>query len=78
MITIPTDRNWTDEEIAAFGPVMENWTFGELEPLLNQVTSMTVNPYVGQNFTRFHKAHKAKIKDILIATPAEVLRIKRP
>jgi hypothetical protein len=76
MITIPTDRNWTDEEIAAFGPVMENWTFGELGPLLIQGTQFVTNPLALQNFMRSHKVHKAKIKQILESTPVEVLMKK--
>jgi hypothetical protein len=37
---------------------------------------MTVNPHVSQNYMRLHKAHKAKIKQILESTPVEVLMKK--
>ena len=71
MIAIPTDRNWTADEIEAFRPIVEGWTYDDVEAFYDKI-----QPSQMENLTAFHKVYKARIKEILLATPYNRFLVK--
>jgi len=73
VITIPTDRLWTADEIEGFRPAVDAWKYTDYQAFL-------VTPFQGfqmENYFAFHKVYKSQIKALLLATPLEEL-MKRP
>jgi hypothetical protein len=73
MIAVPNDRNWTMEEIEGFRPIVEAWTYDDVQSFYDASTHKGL---ALTNVALFHKVYKERVKNILLATPLEVLAKK--